>query len=118
MADALEAFYELAPAEEPRLFVLGGMEELGAEAEAFHRALGRGLRLRAQDFVCAIGDHAAAVRAGALENGARAEWVAVAANTEEVAARFAEWRGAVFVKGSRRYALEKILKTEAVEVGT
>lgn len=118
MADALAAFYDLAPAEEPRLFVLGGMEELGAETEAFHRALGRGLRLRAQDFLCAIGDQAAAVRAGALENGARAERIAVATKAEEVAARFAEWRGAVFVKGSRRYALEKILNTEAAEVGT
>ncbi len=117
MADALEAFYDIAPAEEPRLFVLGGMEELGAEAEAFHRALGRGLRLRAQDFLCAIGDQAEAVRAGARENGARAEQIAVAAGVDEVAARFAEWRGAVFVKGSRRYALETILKTEAVEVG-
>ncbi len=118
MADALEAFYELAPAEEPRLFVLGGMEELGAEAEVFHRALGRGLRLRAQDFLCAIGDHAAAVRAGAMESGARPERIAVGTKAEEVTARFAEWRGAVFVKGSRRYALEKILKAEAAEVGT
>jgi UDP-N-acetylmuramyl pentapeptide synthase len=117
MADALEAFYDLAPTDEARLFVLGGMEELGADAEKYHRELGRSLRLRGQDFLCAIGEQADAVRAGAMERGARAEQIAVAAKAEDVAARFAEWRGAVFVKGSRRYALEKMLKMEAVGVG-
>ena len=47
MADALDAFYAIAPDDQPRLFVLGGMEELGREAEMFHRALGRSLRLAA-----------------------------------------------------------------------
>ena len=66
MADALDAFYAVAAPAMPRLFVLGGMEELGAEAEMFHRALGRALRLRPQDRLFAIGDHAPALRAGAL----------------------------------------------------
>lgn len=109
MADALDAFYAVAPANEPRLFVLGGMEELGPEAEMFHRALGRSLRLRPQDFLFTIGDHAAAVRQGALENGSGAAQVEIVSSLEPIAARVAEWRGAVFVKGSRRYQLEKIL---------
>lgn len=109
MADALKAFYGIAPAEMPRLFVLGGMEELGADADRFHRQLGGSLRLRADDFVCVIGDHAAAVRCAAMERGARPEQVEVATSLESMAARVAEWRGAVFVKGSRRYALEKVI---------
>ncbi len=110
MADALEAFDALVPAEEPRFFVLGGMEELGPDAANYHRALGRSLRLREQDLVAAIGDHATAVRAGALENGARGESILVVERVEDLQPRFEAWRGAVFVKGSRRYALEKILE--------
>ena len=115
MADALEAFYDIAPVEEPRLFVLGGMEELGAESEMFHRALGRSLRLRGEDVLCAIGDQAEAVKTGALEGRARADQIIFAKDGRAIASRFAEWRGAVFVKGSRRWALEKILEEAAVE---
>jgi UDP-N-acetylmuramoyl-tripeptide--D-alanyl-D-alanine ligase len=115
MADALDAFQGLAPANEPRLFVLGGMEELGTEAAMFHRALGRSLRLRPQDFLVVIGDHASAVRTGALENGNRAEQIEVVSSLEPVAARFAGFRGAVFLKGSRRYQLEKVLSAAARE---
>jgi UDP-N-acetylmuramyl pentapeptide synthase len=109
MADALEAFYGVAPAEQPRLFVLGGMEALGADAERYHRELGRALRLRPQDRACVIGDHAAAVRAGASEAGIAAENLTIADSLEPIAARLVGWQGAVFVKGSRRYALEQIL---------
>jgi UDP-N-acetylmuramoyl-tripeptide--D-alanyl-D-alanine ligase len=110
MADALATFLALAPAEEPRLFVLGGMEELGARAADYHRALGRSLPLRPQDFAFVIGDQAPAVRTGALESGARADQVAVVTALDPVAARLAEFRGAVFVKGSRRWQLERALE--------
>jgi UDP-N-acetylmuramyl pentapeptide synthase len=90
------------------------MEELGAESEMFHRALGRTLRLRAEDFLCVIGDQANAVRVGVLENGSRDEQIGVAKNVEEITPRVASWRGAVFVKGSRRYALERVVETNAV----
>jgi UDP-N-acetylmuramoyl-tripeptide--D-alanyl-D-alanine ligase len=109
MADALDVFQSLAPVTEPRLYILGGMEELGAEAEMFHHALGRSLRLRPNDFLFVIGGHAAAVRAGALESGNRAEQISVVTSLAPIAARVAEFRGAVFVKGSRRYQLEQAL---------
>jgi UDP-N-acetylmuramoyl-tripeptide--D-alanyl-D-alanine ligase len=109
MADALDAFYAIAPPDEPRLFILGGMEELGPESEMFHRALGRSLRLRKQDFIFLLGEQAEAVRSGALDSGSREEQIAVVASGDEITARLAEWRGAVFVKGSRRYQLEKVL---------
>ena len=114
MADALETFYDVAPATERRLFVIGGMEELGAGAEMFHRALGRSLRLREEDVLCAVGDHAEAVTRGAIEGGAKPEQVKVANDVTEVTARFTEWKGAVFVKGSRRWALERILEKAEV----
>jgi UDP-N-acetylmuramoyl-tripeptide--D-alanyl-D-alanine ligase len=109
MTDALGAFYALAPASEPRLFVLGGMEELGANAEHYHTALGSLLQLRAQDFVYLIGTFAPAVRAAALAHGARADQLEVVTTLEPVAARIETFQGAVFVKGSRRYQLEQAL---------
>ena len=112
MHDALATFCAVAPAATPRLFVLGGMEELGAEAAAYHRALGRALVLRAGDEVVTIGDHAAELRAGCLERGDSAAAIMIAANTVEIAARIAGFHGAVFVKGSRRYQLERALPTE------
>lgn len=115
MADALDAFYAVAPGDRPRLFVLGGMEELGVEAEMFHRALGRTLRLRPQDHLVVIGDQAEAVRTGALENGSRGEQISVARELEPIAVRVAGWKGAIFVKGSRRYSLEKILEPITAE---
>lgn len=115
MADALDAFYAIAAPNEPRLFVLGGMEELGAESEMFHRALGRSLRLQPQDLVLVVGDQAGAVRTGALESGIAAHQVEVFTANEAVAGRVAAWRGSVFVKGSRRYQLETVLATSEVE---
>ncbi|MEO6568164.1 MAG: UDP-N-acetylmuramoyl-tripeptide--D-alanyl-D-alanine ligase [Opitutaceae bacterium] len=115
MTDALDAFYTLAPANEPRLLVLGGMEELGASAEMFHRALGRSLHLRAQDSLFVIGEHAAAIRLGALENGNRPEQINVVTSLAPIAARLAAFRGAVFLKGSRRYQLEQALPAPAAQ---
>jgi UDP-N-acetylmuramoyl-tripeptide--D-alanyl-D-alanine ligase len=110
MTDALATFEAVAPAGEPRLFVLGGMEELGANAAAYHRALGRSLHLRSQDFLFVIGDHADEVRTGALENGNRAEQMSVVRSLEPVTERLAEFQGAVFLKGSRRWQLERVLE--------
>jgi UDP-N-acetylmuramoyl-tripeptide--D-alanyl-D-alanine ligase len=117
MADALATFGEIAPAAEPRLFVLGCMEELGAEAAAHHRALGRSLRVRENDRVFLTGTWAGEVLAGVREAGGDPARVQIVSALEPVAAAVAEWRGAVFVKGSRRYQLERVLEKAAARVG-
>lgn len=113
MQDAIAAFAGLAKPELPRLYVLGGMEELGGQAAEFHRQLGRSILLRPGDFLCTIGDHAAALREGLLENGNDPRQIAVVTDLGEVRARLATFRGAVFLKGSRRYRLETILDPHA-----
>lgn len=110
MSDALDTFYAVAPAKEPRLFVLGGMEELGTNAAGYHRDLGRTLHLRAEDFLFVIGDHAATVRTGALENGNQSAQIEVITSLEPVIRRLADFQGAVFIKGSRRWQLERVLE--------
>jgi UDP-N-acetylmuramoyl-tripeptide--D-alanyl-D-alanine ligase len=107
MTDALDAFQATAPVEEPRLYVLGCMEELGREAEGYHLELGRSLRLRRTDRVYAIGSLAEAIRTGLLEAGNDPRQVETAQVVDTLVPRLAAFRGAIFVKGSRRHQLEK-----------
>jgi len=107
MADALAAFAAVAPADEPRLYVIGSMEELGPDSPRYHRELGRSLALRPADRLVAIGGQAGAIRSGALEGAADAGQVEVADSVEALAAGLAAFRGCVFVKGSRRHELER-----------
>jgi UDP-N-acetylmuramoyl-tripeptide--D-alanyl-D-alanine ligase len=93
--------------------VLGSMEELGTESAAYHRALGRRLHLRRGDFLFALGSQAAALREGLLENGNDPAQVAVVADVAPVRERLAGFKGAVFLKGSRRYQLETVLDPHA-----
>ena len=113
MGDALDAFYAVAPESEPRLLVIGCMGELGPESAMYHRALGRAIRLRRGDHLMVIGDDADAVRQGTLESAIPPSQVEVVNSLEPVKARLVGFRGAVFIKGSRRYQLESILTGEA-----
>ena len=109
MRDALVTFRAVAPATEPRLYVIGGMEELGVEAARHHRELGRLIELRAEDVLVTIGDHADELRAGAIEQGRNAAQISVVTRQADIAAAITGFRGAIFVKGSRRYQLEAAL---------
>ena len=113
MQDAILAFTGLARPELPRLYVLGGMEELGDHAAEFHRQLGRSVLLRPGDFLFTIGTHAAALREGLLENGNDPAQIAVVSDVAPVRAKLAAFRGAAFLKGSRRYQLETVLDPHA-----
>ena len=110
MPDAIDAFNGSVSAELPRIYVLGCMEELGAGSAEYHRLLGRGLHLRRGDCLFIIGDQAAALRAGLLENGNDPAQVAVITDLAPVRERLAGFKGAVFLKGSRRYHLETVLE--------
>jgi UDP-N-acetylmuramoyl-tripeptide--D-alanyl-D-alanine ligase len=114
MADAIDAFQGLARADEPRLYVLGCMEELGPEAAAYHRRLGQGLQLRRGDFLFTIGDQAVALRDGLLAAGNKPEQIAVITGLQPVRERLGGFKGAVFLKASRRYQLETVLDPHAI----
>ncbi len=116
MADALAAFQAVAPAGETRLYVLGCMEELGPESPALHRALGRALNLRGGDRMIVIGQQANEVCAGVLEQGDFTRQIQIASTIDTIAAEVAAWHGAVFLKGSRRYQLERAIAPAGAEV--
>ncbi len=108
MHDALAAFAGMAPGDQPRLYLIGGMEELGAESAAYHRKLGQALAnvLRPGDSGLVLAGLAAAE---AVVAGADHPDVAAARDLPSLRARFEAHRGAVFIKGSRRYQLESLL---------
>jgi len=114
MGDAIDAFSSTVSAELPRLYVIGSMEELGAEAAAYHQQFGRTMHLRPGDHLYAIGSHAAALREGLLENGNDPAAIEVIAALGVVRQHLAGFKGAVFLKGSRRYQLETILEPQLV----
>jgi UDP-N-acetylmuramoyl-tripeptide--D-alanyl-D-alanine ligase len=118
MADALETFFAIAPDNEPRLLVLGCMEELGPDAGLHHRQLGQTLKLRQQDRAYVIGGEAASVVEGAVEVGIRRDRIQCVDSLEKVTAEIAAFQGAVFVKGSRRYGLEKVLPVTSTQPTT
>ncbi len=109
MSDALKTFAALAPPEQPRLYVLGGMRELGEHAEALHREVGASLALRPEDRALLIGEEAYAYAEGLRESGAQPEQIRVFEETMMAHNVVDEFSGALFFKGSRAYALENLL---------
>jgi len=116
MADSLAMFAAVAPSAERRLYVLGCMEELGAEAREHHYRLGLRLPIRDGDQLLVIGTHADEVCRGVLEQGDFAKQIQMCSTLDPIAAAIAEWQGAVFIKGSRRYQLEQALAGAAREM--
>jgi UDP-N-acetylmuramoyl-tripeptide--D-alanyl-D-alanine ligase len=108
MDDALEGFLACTPSDSPRLFVVGSMEELGPRAGDFHRAAGRRWPLGKGDRLIVFGTHAEALAEGARIASPNGD-IVVNPEREDAARVLREFPGAVFLKGSRRYALENLL---------
>lgn len=108
-----------------RIIVLGDMLELGDASEELHRDVGRSLACGHFDLVAGVGTKAQAILDGALERGLREEQLLRYADTEHCAldlpARL-EPHDTILIKGSRRMALERVVKAlagcAAVPVGS
>lgn len=99
LADAAAAFVRRTRG--PRLLVLGGMAELGADSRRLHAEAGAALPLGPGDRVLAFGGDADALAAACGGE--------VAADLDALAAAIAAHPGPVLVKGSRAHALERAL---------
>ncbi len=109
MQDALATFVDNTPDSEPRLFVVGCMEELGGLSVRYHEKLGEELPFRKEDFLLVLGDEAASVLRGMKTAGYDMDRCAEVSSAREVGERLASFSGSVFLKGSRRYCLEEAL---------
>jgi UDP-N-acetylmuramoyl-tripeptide--D-alanyl-D-alanine ligase len=108
LIDALEGFTLRMDPVLPRLYILGSMAELGPDAAALHRSAVAGLRLRPQDRALLLGPHAEDFRTALLATGHTPEQVR-SVPIEEAEEEVADFSGAILLKGSRAYALERLL---------
>jgi len=107
LLDSARAFDRVSRvAASPRLFLLGGMAELGPTSAQLHRDCGAQLPLRSGDQVVVFGGESAALLQGVALQGVE---LSVAASVDAAAASVAAHRGFVFLKGSRSFALERCL---------
>ena len=106
MADALDAFDRSMPQGIARFYILGAMDELGTTALAQHKAIGRLLKLRPEDRVAFVGPNELTE---AYASGIPAQQYIRAGSVEKIKSTIAQFQGAIFLKGSRTYSLEKLL---------
>lgn len=110
LVDAAQCFHRLSQQDaRPRLFVLGGMAELGQESKALHRQSAQQLPLRAGDRVVVWGGDAAAYLEGITLADVKCE---TADALTAIAQAIQNHAGYIFVKGSRSCMLEKALPSE------
>jgi len=110
MLDSAENFARIFPAGTPRLFVLGGMGELGERSVALHFSVGEKLPLCAKtDTLALFGGNAVAIGEGAISAGFSRERVFVFDDICALKKIIENFRGNVMVKGSRAFALERAL---------
>lgn len=114
MSDALAAFCRAMPSEAPRCFVIGTMNELGEEAIAMHREIGKGIQPGKRDRVFLVGPAAltGAYSDGLLEEGASRRQIEQVTDVEIIKSEVANFSGNIFLKGSRSHRLEAILPEE------
>lgn len=112
MLDTFEAFQRAFPNEQPRIYLLGCMAELGERSEYWHQEVGRALAIRPQDKVFILGDYADALAAGLMEAGNSSDQISILKEVDEVRVLLKDFRGCVLLKGSRSSQLESVLPTE------
>jgi len=113
MRDAFAAFTASMPESAARCYVLGAMNELGADSAGWHRQVTARLSPRPGDMACFVGPPALteAYAAGAREAGWTADALASSETADAFESLIAAFKGAVFLKGSRSYALERLVPT-------
>lgn len=111
MADSLQAFQLSAPPDLARCYILGAMNELGNSAGALHASVAEKLNLRTKDVAVFVGpeDLTAAYQRGAETAGASPGQLTCVENIALIGSKVADFQGALFLKGSRAYHLEKLL---------
>ncbi|MDR2981811.1 MAG: UDP-N-acetylmuramoyl-tripeptide--D-alanyl-D-alanine ligase [Puniceicoccales bacterium] len=113
MIDAAREFDKLtAEAPRGRMFVLAGMNELGEQSVTLHESVGSQLPLRKDDSLILFGGDSASIGNGAVSAGFFPGSVRLLGTIEEVRAAINDFQGPVLLKGSRSYALERVLPVE------
>lgn len=113
MIDSLTFFAERHGAT-PKLYILGGMEELGSEERKLHAKVSSSIRVESNDLFVMIGEKASWFADGLLKGGADEEQLVVLDDLDSARSLVEDFQGAVMLKGSRASRLEQLLPSWAV----
>ena len=108
MQEALDTFTQRFE-QQPKLFVLGCMNELGDDSKDLHRRAGSQIQLSAEDGVILCGEQAGALMDGLLGAGADTSAIRIVEQVEDARLQIEAFQGAILLKGSRSYGLETLL---------
>ena len=111
MLDSLKAFEVASKDCEQRLYVLGIMNELGENACTFHESVTKTLKPRKEDRLILIGDSelTEAYKKGAKSAGWDDSMLESFLAIELCKIDFSQYKGAIFLKGSRSCQLEVLI---------
>ena len=102
----------------PKLYVLGGMEELGEKGRELHSKVGASSEVESKDLYVMIGEKAGWLAPGFLEAGARDDQLILLKEQESARSLVEEFQGAIMLKGSRVNKLEQLLPSWAIDTVT
>lgn len=110
MVDALELFYDQSPEDLPRLYIIGGMNELGEKAAHYHEEVGKNLILRPMDEAYVLGEYRFDFINGAKKTGAHPKQLKPIEGIEGLQFILQNFEGSVFIKGSHSFRLWELVK--------
>ena len=108
MKDALAFFHEQTIDQSARLFVLGKMEELGEQSIEMHKEVLSQMPLKSEDSILLIGDDLQEL--SSFMEGLDCAAVGIYDEISQVYDKVQQWEGYVFLKGSRKAGLERLLE--------
>ena len=114
MKEALIGFLNGFP-HQPRLFVLGCMNELGSDSLALHKQVGESVAFSSDDSAILCGDQSEALREGMLESGVNSSSITIVDDVEDARSFVETFEGAILLKGSRTYGLESLLPKDKTD---
>ena len=115
MLDSI-TFFKESHSSVPKLYVLGGMEELGEKEIELHNEVGKSIAVDSRDLVILLGDKASWMASGILDAGAKEEQVVILPNKEDAISIIEDFQGALFFKGSRSSQLETLVPSWANDI--
>ncbi len=99
----------------PKLYILGGMEELGSDGPRLHEEAVASLKVDEDDLFVMVGEKAGSYSSGLLQAGAREEQLVPLQNLEDARSLVEDFEGAIIFKGSRKNKLENLIPSWAVD---
>jgi UDP-N-acetylmuramoyl-tripeptide--D-alanyl-D-alanine ligase len=108
MLDSAQRFASLFP-DQPHLYVIGSMKEMGTESASWHRMTGEQITLKRGSDVFLVGEEAAPMAEGLKERGFPSENIHLVTGSDGLRDRVQSFEGAVFLKGSRLLGLETLV---------